>query len=66
MVTRPVYSFAIGMVCGAFLAAGTLFIATTTDVRPTGAQLLPVLISLDWLHGGRPRRHRHVVFVTGS
>jgi len=34
MVTRPVYSFAIGMVCGAFLAAGTLFIATTTDVRP--------------------------------
>ena len=34
MSQRAVYSFAIGMLSGAFLAAGTLFIATTTDVRP--------------------------------
>ena len=38
------YSFAIGMVCGAFLAAGTLFIATTTDVRPA-ADCETVLVS---------------------
>ena len=33
-MTRPAAMFGVGMVCGAFLAAGTLFIATTTDVRP--------------------------------
>ena len=33
MVTRPVYSFAIGMLAGAFLAAAGMFFAQS-DVRP--------------------------------